>query len=104
MLAEKSIDFRGEQQTLQDPEFLMQQMELREELSEITDSADPEAAIERLKNTLNRFIRIITQSSKYIDSFDEPALLSAADIVRKLKFIYKLREELERIEDTLFDD
>jgi len=28
----------------------------------------------------------------------------AADIVRKLKFIYKLRDELERVEDSLFDD
>ena len=29
MLAERGVDIRAEQQTLQDPMFLMQQMELR---------------------------------------------------------------------------
>ena len=32
MLSELGVDIRAEQQTLQDPMFLMQQMELREEL------------------------------------------------------------------------
>ena len=31
-------------------------------------------------------------------------LLPVCDNIRKLKFVYKLREELERIEDSLFDD
>ena len=39
------MDIRGEQQTLQDPEFLMQQMELREELEELENAADPDTAI-----------------------------------------------------------
>ena len=105
ILAEKSIDIRGEQQTLQDPEFLMQQMELREELSEITDAADPEAAIEVFeKHVKSLYQDYYSDLKKYIDDIEESALLTAADIVRKLKFIYKLREEIERIEDTLFDD
>ena len=36
---------RGEHQTLQDPEFLMQQLSWREELAELREAADPEAAI-----------------------------------------------------------
>jgi molecular chaperone HscB len=105
MLAEKNIDIRGEQQTLQDPEFLMQQMELREELSEITDAADPEEAIETFEKHVKSLYQDYYQELKqYIDSNEESVLLNAADIVRKLKFIYKLREEIERIEDALFDD
>ena len=105
ILAEKNIDIRAEQQTLQDPEFLMQQMELREELSEITDAADPEDAIETFeKHVKTLYQDYYSELKRFIDSREESALLSAADIVRKLKFIYKLREELERIEDTLFDD
>lgn len=105
MLAEKNIDIRAEQQTLQDPEFLMQQMELREELSEITDADDPEAAIEQFENHVKALHQeYYAELKKHIDSDDQEQLKIAADIVRKLKFIYKLREELERIEDSLFDD
>lgn len=105
MLAEKNIDIRAEQQTLQDPEFLMQQMELREQLSEIRDAADPEAALEVFEKQIKALHQdYFIELTKHIDSEQESALLIAADIVRKLKFIYKLREELERIEDALFDD
>ena len=105
MLAEKNIDIRAEQQTLQDPEFLMQQMELREELSEISEAADPEEAIDAFEKHVKALHQdYYAELKKHIDSNDDTALHIAADIVRKLKFIYKLREELERIEDSLFDD
>ena len=45
ILAEQGVEIRGEQQTMQDPMFLMEQMELREELEEIADSTDPESAL-----------------------------------------------------------
>ena len=45
MLSELGVDIRAEQQTLQDPMFLMQQMELREELEELATTSDPDSAI-----------------------------------------------------------
>ena len=45
LLVQHGEDIRGEQQTMQDPMFLMEQMELREELEEIADSSDPEDAL-----------------------------------------------------------
>lgn len=39
------MDIRDEQQTMNDPMFLMEQMELREEVEEIAHSADPESAL-----------------------------------------------------------
>ncbi|MCG6368628.1 co-chaperone HscB, partial [Vibrio fluvialis] len=45
ILAEQGVEIRGEQQTMQDPMFLMEQMELREELEEIADKSDPESAL-----------------------------------------------------------
>ena len=45
LLAENGVEIRGEQQTMQDPMFLMEQMELREELEDIADSSDPESAL-----------------------------------------------------------
>ncbi|RXJ82819.1 Fe-S protein assembly co-chaperone HscB, partial [Arcobacter cloacae] len=40
ILAENGVDIRAEQQTMQDPMFLMEQMELREELEHISASPD----------------------------------------------------------------
>ena len=45
LLSEQGIELRGEQQTLQDPEFLMEQMELREELEVICDLDDSQDAL-----------------------------------------------------------
>ncbi|GAK23741.1 chaperone protein HscB [Vibrio sp. JCM 19052] len=45
ILAENGTEIRGEQQTMQDPMFLMEQMELREELEDIAGSSDLESAL-----------------------------------------------------------
>ena len=41
LLMLQGLDIRGEQQTLQDPEFLMQQLSWREELEALREAADP---------------------------------------------------------------
>lgn len=45
LLSLRGTDIRGEQQTLQDPAFLMQQLEWRERLADLKGEADPERAI-----------------------------------------------------------
>ncbi|MBE0376737.1 co-chaperone HscB [Pseudoalteromonas prydzensis] len=105
MLSELGVDIRAEQQTLQDPLFLMQQMELREELEELTTSADPDAAIARFEQQIKQLdSQYSAQLAEQLASNDEQQWQLAADNIRKLKFVYKLRDELERIEDSLFDD
>jgi len=105
MLAERGIDIRAEQQTLQDPMFLMQQMELREELEDISLANDPEEAVEAFDKEIKTLEKDFHQQlTALIEQTELIQLERAADIVRKLKFIYKLRDELERVEDALFDD
>ncbi|SFB79403.1 co-chaperone HscB [Pseudoalteromonas denitrificans] len=105
MLSERGIDIRAEQQTLQDPMFLMQQMELREELEDIKEANDPDAAISAFDKQIKKIdLDYHTQLKTLIAQTDIEQLHRTADVVRKLKFIYKLREELERVEDSLFDD
>ncbi|WP_404342957.1 co-chaperone HscB [Pseudoalteromonas mariniglutinosa] len=105
MLNELGIDIRAEQQTLQDPLFLMQQMELREELEELTNAADPDAAISHFETQIKQLDQQYSRElATQLASSDEQQWQQAADSVRKLKFVYKLRDELERIEDSLFDD
>ncbi|MBQ4832681.1 co-chaperone HscB [Pseudoalteromonas sp. MMG010] len=105
MLSELGVDIRAEQQTLQDPLFLMQQMELREELEELTSATDVDAAIAQFEEKIKQLnTQYSAQLAEQLASNNEQAYQQAADNIRKLKFVYKLRDELERIEDSLFDD
>ncbi|GAL11222.1 chaperone protein HscB [Vibrio astriarenae] len=101
ILSLNDIELRGEQQTLQDPMFLMEQMELREELEHI--SASPDGA-----DDLFDFDRKVSKMykqhlSQLEERLDAQLWGDAADTVRKLKFIAKLKLEIERVEDHLLD-
>ena len=99
LLVQHGEDIRGEQQTLQDPMFLMEQMELREELEDIADSSDPEDALFAFEGKVSKMYK--QQLSAIQQELDSEAWLEAADRVRKLKFIAKLKNEIELVEDRL---
>ncbi|MEZ9701985.1 co-chaperone HscB [Vibrio sp. 10N.261.46.E12] len=99
LLVQHGEDIRGEQQTLQDPMFLMEQMELREELEEIADSSEPEDALFAFEGKVSKMYK--QQLSAIQQELDSEAWLEAADRVRKLKFIAKLKNEIELVEDRL---
>lgn len=105
MLSERGVDIRAEQQTLQDPAFLMQQMELREALEELPDSNDVDSAIEQFEAQIDALDQQYNAQlvAQLANDADQSTLLAAADNIRKLKFVFKLRDELARIEDSLFD-
>ncbi|MFM2641598.1 co-chaperone HscB [Vibrio chagasii] len=99
LLVQHGEDIRGEQQTMQDPMFLMEQMELREELEDIADSSDPEDALFAFEGKVSKMYK--QQLSVIQQELDSEAWLEAADRVRKLKFIAKLKNEIELVEDRL---
>ncbi|CDT92934.1 Co-chaperone protein hscB [Vibrio coralliirubri] len=99
LLVQHGEDIRGEQQTLQDPMFLMEQMELREELEDIADSSDPEDALFAFEGKVSKMYK--QQLSAIQQELDSEAWLEATDRVRKLKFIAKLKNEIELVEDRL---
>lgn len=101
LLSLRGTDIRGEQQTLQDPAFLMQQLEWRERLADLKDDADPEGAIKDFRQEIRHDHLVLMQ--RLTDSLTRGEDLQAADCVRKLKFVDKLLEELERFEDSLFE-
>ncbi len=99
MLSENGVDIRTEQQTMQDPMFLMEQMELREELEEIADKADPEDALFDFESKVSKMYKHHLRTVE--DELNGELWLQAADSVRKLKFIAKLKNEIEQVEDKL---
>ncbi|WP_017221947.1 co-chaperone HscB [Moritella dasanensis] len=94
-------DIRGEQQTLQDPMFLMQQMEQHERLEDIPHAADPEQEIADFDDELSLSIKQYLQEFSQLVSIEH--YHDAANVVRKLKFVYKLQTQLSTLEDSLLD-
>ncbi|MDB2386741.1 co-chaperone HscB [Shewanella sp.] len=100
----KGVELSHESTTLKDTPFLMQQMQWRESLEELSDSDDPDLDIAALYDSFESFAKSITATLKVLllsEVADDHLL--AADQIRKLKFMAKLQDELARIEDTLLD-
>ncbi len=87
--------------TVQDPEFLMQQMQWREELEELQDSADLDG-VAAFKSRLKR------AQQQLNDAFarcwqDQRAHHEAERLVRRMQFLDKLSHEVRQLEERLDD-
>jgi molecular chaperone HscB len=84
------VDVAFETNTAMPPEFLMQQMELRESLEE----AKTPASLDEMRNGLRQEkAQLQTQIGEAIDS--EKDYTRAAGLVRKLQFLDRLGEEID---------
>lgn len=105
MLTLRGVDMPDEQNTYGDTSFLMRQMELREMLEEVAHADDIDAALFALQEELaTEYQAIFTQLQQQITENSKESNSLACDNLRKLKFYQKLNVEVERLEDTLFDD
>lgn len=85
--------------TMQDTDFLMHQMELREELEEIAASEDAAALLFIFEEQVNKqHERLLVDIADFLN---EKSWENAGINVEKLKFLVKLKQEIERIEDRL---
>jgi molecular chaperone HscB len=87
--------------TVQDPEFLLQQMHLREELEELQESADiagVEAFKQRLKLGQNQLNEQFADCWNVLGSREH-----AERLVRRMQFLDKLSYEVRQLEERLDD-
>ena len=102
MLALADIELAHEYQTLKDPMFLMQQMELREQLEDIPTAKDPEQEIIDFQLQIDTIIAQFEQQfNQLFNDGSQQALDNAADNVRKLKFMLKLAAEARDLEEQI---
>jgi len=95
-------DSGGEKETTQDMAFLMEQMELREALSEAKDQSDPIAAVDAVLDRLaDQTSGLLDQLEACFESGSEQDLEAARELVRKLQFVAKCRVEAEGLEAEL---
>ena len=104
LLKLRDTQLPSEQETVGDVSFLMEQMELREMLADISDASDSDAALFAAQETLDVQSQHLWQQFEQLILIDEKeSNEKAGELLRKLKFYQKLQIELERIEDSLFD-
>ncbi|TBU96903.1 co-chaperone HscB [Stutzerimonas kirkiae] len=87
--------------TVQDPEFLLQQMQWREELEDLQDAADLEGV-----DTFKRRLRQAQQDLQdaFSSSWRDAAQRSEAELlVRRMQFLDKLSREVRQLEERLDD-
>lgn len=100
MLSLHGFDLASEQHTVRDTAFLMEQLELREELDEIEKAK----AGDRLDGFMQRVKKMYdVRLQQMVGELDNEAWDAAADTVRKLRFLDKLRATAEQLEEKLLD-
>lgn len=105
LLGLRGVVVEMENNTLMDSAFLMQQMMLRDELSEITNAQDPEAALDLLRARIDALVAQFQQQFADLwQSSEDSALSAGADTLRKMQFLLRLDEEAERLESQLLDE
>jgi molecular chaperone HscB len=93
------LDIELEQRTLQDTDFLMQQMLWRETIESFTEN--DEDKIEAFSDNIQKQVNDL--ESNIEKQLQAEALEDTANSVRKLKFMLKLQTEIEQVEEKLFD-
>jgi molecular chaperone HscB len=95
------VTFDDENETTMDPEFLMEQMELREAVADVKAQDDPFSSLnqimESIKNNMDKMIRDLQ------DLISKDELEAAKMQVQKLQFLEKLMHECEGLEQDLAD-
>jgi len=105
MLQLKGVQWDDEQATLSDPEFLMQQMELRESLAEVREQADPLEAVADIIAGVDSIIQRNTGVlEQLLQSEQHGDLEEAKQQVRKMQFLLKMKTEAETLEAVLEDE
>ncbi len=105
MLVERGVDMPNEQHSFQDTSFLMRQMELREMLEDVRHSGDVDAALLEVQRVLStEYLELSQQMRVQISENNAASNSAACDNLRKLKFYQKLNVEVDRLEDSLFED
>ena len=98
----KGVQWDDEQTTLSDPEFLMQQMELRESLSEVREQTDP---LEAIAEIISGVTSLMQENSSELEGLLQSGELETAKTqVRKMQFINKMKIEAEALEAALEDE
>lgn len=106
MLELQSVSFDDERDTAMDPAFLMEQIELREALSELDQTANPMANLNEIMADIKKRIADVLNSlaeGLEQEQLDDSQKSSLKQLIHKMQFLNKLQEEAEYQEENFLD-
>jgi molecular chaperone HscB len=102
LLSLNGIEMDAQKESTQDMAFLMEQMELREALAEIHTQEDPYEAVLEMREKISKQINtLVAQMAVQFEDDTPEQLEEAREILRKMRFLQKLRQEIEATEAEL---
>lgn len=101
MLGLHGLEVNDESNTIMDPVFLMQQMELRESLEEIGNSKDIDALGGFIDDVSRQRKTLVDKLKNFFANIDEQALKQAHGLTLQMQFLDKLIDEAESLEETM---
>ena len=102
LLQLKGVDFTMDNETTMDAAFLMEQMEMREKLESIRQQQDPLAELDIMRTDARSKMTALAEKFKHAYQSDE--LDGAREIVRKLQFMNKAKNEIDELTATIEDE
>ncbi|MGI9303901.1 MAG: Fe-S protein assembly co-chaperone HscB [Gammaproteobacteria bacterium] len=102
LLGLRGVEFNEEMDTTADPEFLMQQLELREALEEVRGQEDPLARLDELGDEAQQWHASL--SGAFAEHYARERLDEAREVVLKMQFFRRLRQEIARLQESLEDE
>ncbi len=102
LLSLRGIDLGDETDTTMDPAFLLEQMELREELEEVRQADNPHKQLAELANRIGQRLQDkIGQFRRAFADATPDGTGTARNAVREMQFLEKMRREIDNIEEEL---
>lgn len=101
MLKMRGVDLSSDTSAEMAPEFLMQQMELREELENVQRSDNQMEALDAVSRKINHLLEEHKSIVSQYFAENEADINKIVDYVRRMQFLCKLRQEVELLEETL---
>lgn len=98
LLGLAGIETRNETGNALDPAFLMEQMELREALSQVRTLDDPHKKLAELSNDAAQ--RMQNKVDQFRDNYENDPV-RALQALREMQFLDKLRREIDELEEEL---
>ena len=100
MLSLLGVSTDEEHDTSMDPGFLMQQIELREQLE--TAQSNLEALAKLADDVALEYSKRVEKIAEILDKQNNSELDNARHLVRELQFLNRMRNEIEKAEETFF--
>jgi len=104
LLSLSGLDMSAGSAGSHDTTFLMEQIELREQLEAVKSSSDPYGTLAKLMDDIDlRIDKQVDQITALFENSSQEHLEQARDIFSKMQFLTKLQHDAEAIEEELDD-